>query len=98
MRPDQREIAAQVDDDLSAGWAALAELEHKLQADQLICSDKVIALVADAKAKHFCNAESLFRMHGQAALDLDALPKQAANLVAKLKQRCRREIGLGARP
>ncbi|PPQ35431.1 hypothetical protein [Rhodopila globiformis] len=96
-RPDNPEIGVQVDEDLANGWAALEELGHRLQGEQLICSESIVALFSDARNKHFWNAESLFRLHGHAALDLDALNKQTKDLVAKLKQRCRREIGLTVR-
>ena len=96
-RPENPEIGVQVDEDLVNGWAALEELGYKLQDEQLICSDSIVALISDARTKHFWNAESLFRLHGHAALDLDALNKHTGYLVAKLKQRCRREIGLNVR-
>jgi hypothetical protein len=96
LRPDNVELSVHVDEDIGAGWIALEELGKKLQADQLICSDKVLALVSDANSKHFWRAESLFRLYGHTALDIDDLHKQAQDLVAKLKHRCRREIGLGA--
>ncbi|MFL5256231.1 MAG: hypothetical protein ACJ8AI_25705 [Rhodopila sp.] len=93
-RPGNPEIGIQVDEDLANGWAALEELSCKLKEEQLICSDSIVALLSDAKTRHFWNAESLFRVHGHAALDLDELHKHTRDLVAKLKQRCRREIGL----
>jgi hypothetical protein len=93
-RPGSPEIAVQVDEDLANGWTSLQELSYKLQVEQLVCSDRIAALITDAKTKHFWNAESLFKLHGHAALDLDELHKHTRDLVAKLKQRCRREIGL----
>ncbi|HEX2940788.1 MAG TPA: hypothetical protein VHO91_07050 [Rhodopila sp.] len=93
-RPDSEEIAVQVDEDLGAAWAALEGLGQTLQAEQLICSDKVITLISDARTNHFYNAESLFRVYGHAALDIDALHKHAQDLTEKLKRRCRRELGL----
>lgn len=95
LRPDHVEISTQVDEDLSAGWIALEELGRKLQADQLICSNKMLTLASDANAKHFWSAESLFRLYGHSALDIDDLHKHTQDLVAKLKLYCRREIGLG---
>jgi hypothetical protein len=94
VRPDSVDIAVHVDEDLAAGWIALGELGQRLEADQLLCSDKVIRLISEAKSKHFWNAESLFRLYGHAALDLDELHKHAQALVATLRQRCRRDIGL----
>ncbi len=96
-RPENPEIAVQVDEDLANGWAALDGLSLRIQEDQLICSDKITALIADAKARHFWNAESLFKLHGHAAVDIDDLHKHSQDLVAKLKLRCRREIGLTGR-
>jgi hypothetical protein len=93
-RPGNPEISLQVDEDLAEGWAALEGLGRRLEDDQLICSDKIIASVAEARSKHFCNAECLFKLHGHAALDIDDLHKHTRDLVAKLKLRCRREIGL----
>lgn len=93
-RPLSPEISFQVDEDLANGWAALEELSRRLQVDQLICSDKIIASISDAKAKYFWNAESLFKLHGHAALNIDELHKHTRDMVAKLKLRCRREIGL----
>jgi hypothetical protein len=61
----------------------------------LICSNKVLALVSDANAKHFRNAESLFKLYGHAAVDIDDRHKHTQDLVVKLKLRCRRELGLG---
>lgn len=95
LRPDNLELSTHVDEDLAAGWVALEELGRRLQADQLICSNKVLALVSDANAKHFWNAESLFKLYGHSALDIDDLHKHTQDLVAKLKLHCRREIGLG---
>ena len=95
LRPDNVALSGYVDEDLGAGWIALEELGRKLQADQLICSDKVLALVSDANTKHFWNAESLFKLYGQSALDTDDLYKHTQDLVVKLKHRLRREIGLG---
>jgi hypothetical protein len=97
-RPESPEISVQVDEDLANGWAALEELSRRLEDDQLICSDKVISLISEAKAKQLWNAETLFRMHGNAALDIDDLNKHTQDLVAKLKLRCRREIGLSTSP
>lgn len=94
LRPENPEISVQVDADVSDGWTALEELSHRLQVDQLLCSDKVISLISEAKAKHFWNAESLFSVCGHAALNLDELHKDALALCGKLKQHCRREIGL----
>ncbi len=95
LRSDSTELSPYVDEDLGAGWVALEELGRKLQADQLICSNKVIALISDANAKHFWNAESLFKLYGHSALDLDDLHKHSQDLVVKLKLHCRREVGLG---
>jgi hypothetical protein len=96
-RPGSPEISFQVDEDLANGWAALEELSRRLQEEQLICSDKMIASISDAKAKHFWNVESLFKLHGNAAIDIDELYKHSQDLTAKLKLRCRREIGLYGR-
>ncbi len=96
-RPGNPEISLQVDEDLANGWTAIEELSCQLQDNQLVCSDKIMALVSDVKAKHFWNAECLFKQHGHAALDIDELHKHSQNLVAKLKLRCRREIGLNVR-
>ena len=96
-RPENPEIGVQVDEDIANGWAALEELGYKLQDEQLICSDSIVALLSDARTRHFWNAESLFRLHGHAALDLEELNKHTRDLVAKLRQRCRREIGLTVR-
>ncbi|MFL5280107.1 MAG: hypothetical protein ACJ8AW_03690 [Rhodopila sp.] len=93
-QPNNSAISTHVDEDLAAGWLALEELEQKLHAEQLICSNKVAALISGVKAKHFCNAESLFRMYGHAGLDIDDLHKHAQDLAAKLKRRCRQETGL----
>jgi hypothetical protein len=95
LRPEQAELSAYVDEDLGAGWMALQELGKKLQADQLVCSNKILALVSDANTKYFWNVESMFRLYGHSALDIDDLHKHTQELLAKLKQRCRREIGLG---
>ncbi len=95
LRPSNTALSTHVDEDLNAGWMALEELGGKLQADQLICSTQVIALVSDANTKHFWNAESLFRVYGHSAIDIDDLHKHTQDLVAKLKLHCRREIGLG---
>jgi hypothetical protein len=97
-RPGSPEISVQVDEDLANGWAALEGISRRLQDDQLICSDKIIASISDANAKYFWNAESLFKLHGHSALDIDELHKHTRDLIAKLKLRCRREIGLNARP
>jgi hypothetical protein len=94
LRPQDSEIATHINEDLSAGWLALEDLGKKLAADQLLCSDKVLALVAEAKSKHFWNTESLFRMYGYSALDIDDLHKHTQDLFTKLRQRCRREVGL----
>jgi hypothetical protein len=93
LRPDNVALSGYVDEDLGAGWVALEELGKKLQTDQLICSDKVLALVSDANSKHLWNAENL--LYGHSALDTDDLYKQTQDLVVKLKHRFRREIGLG---
>jgi hypothetical protein len=95
LRPEQAELSTYVDEDLSAGWLALEELGKKLQAEQLVCSNKILALVSDANAKYFWNAESMFRLYGHSALDIDDLHRHTQELLARLKQRCRREIGLG---
>jgi hypothetical protein len=94
LRTDQSELSTHVDEDLSAGWVALKELEKKLQADQLVCSDKIAALVSASNVKYFWSAESMFRLYGNTALDIDDLNKHSQELLARLKQRCRREIGL----
>jgi hypothetical protein len=95
LRTERPELSVHVDEDLSVGWAALKELEKKLQADQLVCSNKIVALVSNANAKYFWGAESMFRLYGNAALDIDVLHKHSQELLATLKRRCRREIGLG---
>lgn len=95
LRPGNTALSTHVDEDLTAGWVALEELGGKLQADQLICSTKVIAMISDANAKHFWNAESLFRLYGHSAIDIGDLHKHTQDLVTKLKLHCRREIGLG---
>jgi hypothetical protein len=95
LQPANLEILAYVDEDLSSGWIAFEELGQKLQAHQLICSDKIISLISDARSNHFYNAESLFKVYGHAALDVGALHKHAQDLATKLKQRCKKEIGLG---
>jgi hypothetical protein len=95
LRPDNVALSRYVDEDLGAGWIALEELGRRLQADYLICSEKVIALVSDASARYFWNAESLFKLYGHSALDTDDLYKQTQDLVVKLKRHFRREIGLG---
>lgn len=94
VRPDNAELSNHVDEDLAAGWQAFEELGTRLQSDQLVFSDKIIALVTEYNRKYFWNAESLFRMYGHAAIDIEDLQKHSQELVAKLKQRCRREIGL----
>lgn len=93
LRADNAELSTYVDEDIAAGWAALEDLRKKLQADQIICSEKVLAIVSDASTKFFWNAESMFRLYGHTALDLDDLNQHAQDLIAKLKQRCRRELG-----
>jgi hypothetical protein len=93
QRPEKAEISAHVDEDLGAGWVALEDLRKKLHTDQLICSDKVLALVSNAD-KHFWSNESLFRVYGHTAVDIDDLQALAEDLIAKLKRRCRWEIGL----
>jgi hypothetical protein len=95
LRPQDSEIATYINEDLRAGWLALEDLEKELTADQLICSDKVLALVSEAKSKQFWNAETLFRMYGYSALDIDDLHKHTHDLFMKLRHRCRREVGLG---
>jgi hypothetical protein len=95
LRTEQSELSVHVDEDLSAGWMALKELEKRLQADQLICSDKIVALISNANVKYFWSAESMFRLYGNTALDIDDLHKHSQELLVRLKQRCRREIGLG---
>jgi hypothetical protein len=95
LRTEQPELSAHVDEDLSAGWMALKELEKKLQTDQLVCSNKIVALVSNLNAKYFWSAESMFRLYGNTALDIDDLHKHSQELLARLKQRCRREVGLG---
>ena len=95
LRPQDLEIATYINEDLSAGWLALDDLEKRLAADQLICSDKVLALVSEAKSKQFWNAETLFKLYGYSALDIDDLHKHTQDLFTKLRHRCRREVGLG---
>jgi hypothetical protein len=95
LRPQDVEIATYINEDLSAGWLALEDLEKKLAADQLICSDKVLALVSEAKSKQFWSVETLFRLYGYSALDIDDLHKHTQDLFTKLRHRCRREVGLG---
>jgi hypothetical protein len=94
LRPQDSEIATHVNDDLSAGWLALEDLGKMLAADQLVCSDKVLALVSEAKSTQFWNAESLFRLYGYSALDINDLHKHTQDLFTKLRHRCRREVGL----
>jgi hypothetical protein len=94
LRPQDTEIATHINDDLSAGWLALEDLGKMLAADQLICSDKVLALVSEAKSTQFWNAESLFRLYGYSALDINDLHKHTQDLFTKLRHRCRREVGL----
>jgi hypothetical protein len=94
-RTEQAELSIHVDEDLSAGWVALKELEKKLQADQLVCSNKIAALVSNSNAKYFWSAESMFRLYGNTAIDVDDLHKHSQELLARLKKRCRWEIGLG---
>jgi hypothetical protein len=93
LRPQDSEIATHINDDLSAGWLALEDLGKMLAADQLICSDKVLALVSEAKSTQFWNAESLFRLYGYSALDINDLHKHTQDLFMKLRHRCRREAG-----
>jgi hypothetical protein len=95
LRPQDSEIATYINEDLSAGWLALEDLGKVLAADQLICSDKVLALVSEARSNQFWNAESLFRLYGYSALDIDDLLKHTQDLIMKLRHRCRREVGLG---
>ncbi len=95
LRPQDSEIATHINDDLSAGWLALDDLGKMLAADQLICSDKVLALVSEAKSNHFWNTESLFRLYGYSALDINELHKNTQDLFMKLRHRCRREAGFG---
>jgi hypothetical protein len=94
LRPDSIELSSYVDEDISAGWMAFEELGRRLQTDQLICSNKVIQIVSEAKSKYFWNYEGLFKLHGHTALDIDDLHKHSQDLVGKLKHRFRREIGL----
>ncbi|MEA2738975.1 MAG: hypothetical protein QOH05_2282 [Acetobacteraceae bacterium] len=94
LRPQDSEIATHINEDLSAGWLALEDLGKMLAADQLICSDKVLALVSEAKSTQFWNAESLFRLYGYSALDIDDLHKHTQDLFTKLRHRCRHEVGL----
>jgi hypothetical protein len=94
LRPQDSEIATHINEDLSAGWLALEDLGKMLAADQLICSDKVLALVSEAKSTQFWNAESLFRLYGYSALDINDLHKHTQDLFTKLRHRCRREVGL----
>jgi hypothetical protein len=94
LRPHDSEIATSINDDLSAGWLALEDLGKMLAADQLICSDKVLALVSEANSDQFWNAESLFRLYGYSAIDIDDLHKHTQDLFTKLRHRCRREAGL----
>jgi hypothetical protein len=94
LRPQDSEIATHINDDISAGWLALEDLGKMLAADQLICSDKVLALVSEAKSTQFWNAESLFRLYGYSALDINDLHKHTQDLFTKLRHRCRREVGL----
>ena len=93
LRPQDAEISTQINEDLSAGWLILEDLGKMLAADQLICSDKVLALVSEAKSTYFWNAESLFRLYGYPALDINDLHKNTQDLFMKLRQRCRREAG-----
>ena len=93
QRQGNAEISAHVDEDLGAGWLALEDLRKKLQTDQLICSDKVLALVSKAD-KYFWSSESLFRAYGHTAVDIDDLHAYTQDLLTKLKRRCRWEIGL----
>lgn len=93
QRPEHFEVSAHVDEDLSAGWLALAALRDTLHTNHLICSDKIIAIVRDTD-KHFCSSESLFRIGGHMAVDIDDLHARLQRLITKLKQRCRREVGL----
>ena len=94
LRPQDSEIGTHINDDLSAGWLALEDLGKMLAADQLICSDKVLALVSEANSDQFWNAESLFRLYGYSAIDIDDLHKHTQDLFTKLRHRCRREAGL----
>jgi hypothetical protein len=91
--PEHAEVSAHVDEDLSAGWLALETLHNTVHTNHLICSDKIIAIVRDAN-NHVCSSESLFRIHGHAAVDIDDLHARVQKLIAKLKKRCRREVGL----
>lgn len=95
LRPQDLEIATYINEDLSAGWLALEDLEKRLAADQLICSDKVLALVSEARSKQLWNAETLFKLYGYSALDINDLHKHTQDLFTKLRHRCRREVGLG---
>ncbi len=94
LRPQDAELATLINEDLSAGWVALEDLGKMLAADQLICSDKVLALVSEAKSNYFWNIESLFRLYGYSALDINDLHKNTQDLFMKLRHRCRREAGL----
>jgi hypothetical protein len=94
LRPQDSEIGTHINEDLSAGWLALEDLGKMLAADQLICSDKVLALVSEARSTQFWNAESLFRLYGYSALDINDLHKHTQDLFTKLRHRCRREVGL----
>jgi len=94
LRPQDTEIATYINEDINAGWLALEDLAKMLAANQLICSDKVLALIADVKSAQFWNAESLFRLYGYSALDIDDLNKHIRDLFTKLRHRCRYEVGL----
>ena len=93
QRQGNAEISAHVDEDLGAGWTALEDLRKRLHTDQLICSDKVLVLVSNAD-KHFWSSESLFRAYDHTAVDIDDLHAYTQDFIAKLRRRCRWEIGL----
>jgi hypothetical protein len=93
QRPEHAEVSAHVDEDLRAGWLALETLRDTVHTNHLICSDKIIAIVRDAD-KYFRSSESLFWIGGHMAVDIDDLHARLQKLIAKLKKRCRREVGL----
>jgi hypothetical protein len=93
QRQGNAQISAHVDEDLGAGWTALEDLRKRLHTDQLICSDKVLALVSNAD-KYFWSSESLFRAYDHTAVDIDDLHAYTQDFIAKLRHRCRFEVGL----
>jgi hypothetical protein len=93
QRPEHAEVSTHVDEDLRAGWFALETLRDTVHTNHLICSDKIVAIVRDTN-KYFCSSESLFRIGGHTAVDIDDLHARLQKLIAKLKKRCRREVGL----